>query len=115
MSYPCFEIRSPDGKTREICIYFAIQRWWWDDPDPGPLRKIFGEEVQGPRPHPWKDLALVATLDAMVKAASSKELKATFERAFADASQLVEADFTSRVGKLDASELEAVLESGSGR
>jgi hypothetical protein len=51
----------------------------------------------------------------MVKAASSKELKATFERAFADASQLVEADFTSRVGKLDASELEAVLESGSGR
>jgi hypothetical protein len=112
MSYPCFEIPRADGSMQVICIYFAIPRKWWDDPDPGPLRRIFGEEVQEPGPSPWKDLALVATLDAMVQAASGREMKATLQRAFADASQLVEADFSARVGKLDAAELETVFAKG---
>jgi hypothetical protein len=121
MSYPCFELPLPDGTVQRICIYFAIPQRWWDDPDPGPLRRIFGEEVhfgqevQGPTPSPWKDLALVATLDAMVQAASGKEMKETLQRAFADASQLVEADLSARVGKLDAADLEAVFAKGKVR
>jgi hypothetical protein len=42
-------------------------------------------------------------------------MKETLQRAFADASQLVEADLSARVGKLDAADLEAVFAKGKVR